>query len=236
MSIVTDQLREQLKGRFAERLRGPVQLVLYTRPGSSRLILPSGLGCPTCEDARRMAEDLAAAAPERISLQVVDVSGGGGDGVQVPTLMVGVPGEEARIRWQGLPAGFEFATVVEAIERVSTGAHDLSPASLQGLAEVREPIEIMVFTTPGCRYCPQAVSLANRMALASPQVRSITVAAEEFPDLARAFGVQGVPQTVVNRRGVLVGARPEAQFVSTVLQLAGVTTTGPSEPKGESSE
>ncbi|HZV50593.1 MAG TPA: hypothetical protein VFD49_12595 [Candidatus Dormibacteraeota bacterium] len=149
MSILTDRLREQLRERFAERLRDPVQLTLFTRPGSGRLILPSGLGCPTCEDAKQMAEDLAAAAPERIRLDVVDVSGGGAGGVEVPTLTVGVPDQEPRIRWQGLPAGFEFATVVDAIERVSTGAHDLSPASLQGLAAAREPVEIMVFATPG---------------------------------------------------------------------------------------
>ncbi|HZU16469.1 MAG TPA: hypothetical protein VFD01_07735 [Candidatus Dormibacteraeota bacterium] len=149
MSILTDRLREQLKERFAERLRGPVQLTLFTRPGSGRLILPSGLGCPTCEDAKRMAEDLAAAAPERVQLQVVDVSGGGGEVTEVPTLTVGVPGERSRIRWQGLPAGFEFATVVDAIERVSTGAHELSPDSLQRLAAVRDPVEIMVFATPG---------------------------------------------------------------------------------------
>src|SRR5579875_628982 len=149
MSILTDRLREQLRERFAQRLQGTVQLILYTRPGSGRLILPSGLGCPTCDDAKRMAEDLAAAAPERIQLEVVDVSSGSAEVAEVPILTVGAPGEEPRIRWQGLPAGFEFATVVDAIERVSTGAHDLSPASLQGLAAARELVEIMVFATPG---------------------------------------------------------------------------------------
>jgi len=76
------------------------------------------------------------------------------------------------------------------------------------------------------------VSLANRMALASPLVRSTTIEAEEFPELSRAFGVQGVPRTVVNRRGAFVGALPEAQFVSTVLQLAGVPMQPPDPGEG----
>jgi predicted DsbA family dithiol-disulfide isomerase len=66
------------------------------------------------------------------------------------------------------------------------------------------------------------VSLANRMAIASPLVKARTIEANEFPDLSRRFGVQGVPQTVVDEKGVFVGALPEAQFVASVLQLAGV--------------
>lgn len=64
------------------------------------------------------------------------------------------------------------------------------------------------------------MSLANRMALASPRVRALTVEANEFPQLSAEFGVQGVPRTVVNRRGAFVGALPEARFVPAVLELA----------------
>jgi thioredoxin-like negative regulator of GroEL len=66
------------------------------------------------------------------------------------------------------------------------------------------------------------VSLANRMAMASDRVRALTVEANEFPELSQRFGVQGVPRTVVNRSGAFVGALPEAQFVETTLNLAGV--------------
>ena len=66
------------------------------------------------------------------------------------------------------------------------------------------------------------MSLADRMAIASPNVSAVTVEATEFPDLARQFSVQGVPRTVVNRGGAFVGALPEQQFVAAVLDLAGV--------------
>lgn len=66
------------------------------------------------------------------------------------------------------------------------------------------------------------MSLANRMALASPMVTARTIEANEFPDLSRRFEVQGVPRTVVNESGAFVGALPEANFVDAVLQLAGV--------------
>ncbi len=78
------------------------------------------------------------------------------------------------------------------------------------------------------------MSLANRMALASPLISSVTIEAEEFPELSRAFGVQGVPRTVVNRRGAFVGALPEAQFVGAVLQLAGAASEPPQGGSGAS--
>lgn len=150
--MLSQQIKEQLRQRFAERLEGPVQLRLLTRPGSGRLILPGGLGCQTCEEARELAEDLAAAAPEKISIEVVDVTEAGSSAIQpVPTLQVGLPSEESRIAWQGLPAGYEFATVVDAIERISRAEIGLSPETLDKLAlldGVEDPVEIMVFATP----------------------------------------------------------------------------------------
>jgi predicted DsbA family dithiol-disulfide isomerase len=77
------------------------------------------------------------------------------------------------------------------------------------------------------------VSLANRMALASPLVSARTIEANEFPELSRRFGVQGVPRTVVNEDGAFVGALPEAEFVEAVLQLAGVPLKGSDPPSAD---
>jgi hypothetical protein len=148
MAILSEQVKRQLHDRFSEHLSGPVQLTLYTRPGSGRLILPSGLGCATCEDARQLAEELQEAAPDLVDLRVVDISAEDADVTEVPTLTLAFPGEPARIRWQGLPAGYEFATVVDAVERVSSGAHGLTDASVEALAALTEPVDVMVFATP----------------------------------------------------------------------------------------
>lgn len=148
MAILTDQVKRQVQDRFTGQLSGPVQLKLYTRPGTGRLILPSGLGCRTCDDARQLAEDLQAAAPDLIKLDVIDVSVQEAEVREVPTLTLGVPGEAPRIRWLGLPAGYEFATVVDAVERVSSGVHGLSEATIEALGRLTEPVDLMIFATP----------------------------------------------------------------------------------------
>ncbi len=139
MSVIPEQVRQQLKDRFGTALTGPVHLTLYTRPGSSRLILPAGVGCATCQDAREMAELLRDAAPEKITLDVVDVTQDEervlADGVpDVPTIAVASDSETGRIRFQGLPTGTEFPALIDAVERVSRMEHGLSEESVAALA------------------------------------------------------------------------------------------------------
>jgi alkyl hydroperoxide reductase subunit AhpF len=153
MAVIPDSVRQQLKDRFGTVLTGPIYLTLYTRPGSSRLILPAGLGCPTCEDARQMAELLRDAAPEKITLEVVDVSRDAArveidEVADVPTIAIASESDTGRIRFQGLPTGTEFPALIDAVERVSRAEHGLSQESLDALAKLTEPTEVMVFATP----------------------------------------------------------------------------------------
>ena len=153
MALIPDQVRQQLADRFKERLTGPVHVTLYTKPSSSRLILPAGLGCPTCEDARQMAELLRDSATEKVTLETIDVTQNPDrleiDQVEdVPTIAMSANSERSRIRFQGLPTGTEFPALIEAVERVSRGEHGLSEESVAALELLTEPTEVMVFATP----------------------------------------------------------------------------------------
>jgi predicted DsbA family dithiol-disulfide isomerase len=56
------------------------------------------------------------------------------------------------------------------------------------------------------------------MAVASDRVRSTAIEATEFPELARAYQVMGVPKVVINDRVQFEGAVPETEFLGAVLQ------------------
>ena len=50
-------------------------------------------------------------------------------------------------------------------------------------------------------------------------IRAEGVEAMEFPDLARRFNVQGVPQTVINSgAGIVVGAVPEQNLLAEIMR------------------
>jgi len=220
MALIDEKTKEQLRQRLAQSLTGPVELRLYRRPDSGGLILPGGLGCQTCDVTEELARALVEAAPDKLNLTVVDIAQEPTDIEAIPTLTVGLPGQESRITFQGLPSGYEFATLLDAIERTSASGHGLAAETVDQLSKLEGQVEVMVFVTPTCPYCPGAASIANRMALASPKVRALVVEANEYPELSDRFQVQGVPRTVVNRSGAFVGALPEAMFVDSVLKLA----------------
>ena len=59
------------------------------------------------------------------------------------------------------------------------------------------------------------------MALASSRVRSTSIEAQEFMELARAYQVSAVPKIVLNDRVEFMGAAPEAMFLEAVQAAAG---------------
>jgi predicted DsbA family dithiol-disulfide isomerase len=62
------------------------------------------------------------------------------------------------------------------------------------------------------------VRLAQHMAIASERVTATAIEATEFPDMAQAYQVSGVPKIVINDRVEFMGALPEPQFLDAVLQ------------------
>ena len=60
--------------------------------------------------------------------------------------------------------------------------------------------------------------LAQHMAIASERVTATAIEATEFPDMAQAYQVSGVPKIVINDRVEFMGALPESQFLEAVLQ------------------
>ena len=60
--------------------------------------------------------------------------------------------------------------------------------------------------------------LAQHMAIASERVTATAIEATEFPDMAQAYQVSGVPKIVINDRVEFMGALPESQFLDAVLQ------------------
>lgn len=216
MAIVTDDLKAELRERFRDSLSEPVELRLHLRPGSSSgLVLPDSQDCEGCGPLREVAEALADAS-DLVTVSVTESNDG-----DAPVLEIARSGQDARVTFKGFPGGYEFATIVDGIERVSKSDASLSDGTLAALETLEHDVELMVFVTPTCPYCPSAASMANRLALASPRITAVTIEANEFPELSARFGVRGVPQTVVNQKGVFVGALPEQAFVEQVLRHAG---------------
>jgi alkyl hydroperoxide reductase subunit AhpF len=114
-------------------------------------------GCETCDDARRIYEEVAALQPlvsiEQVNL-VLDADRAAIYGIDVApgAAVVAVNEDDSEwdpgVRFYGMPSGYEFMTLVEAILLVSGGQSGLSDASREKLASVTRPMRIQVFVTP----------------------------------------------------------------------------------------
>jgi glutaredoxin-like protein len=208
---LTPAERETLAGRLTALAR-PVRLAVYTRPE----------GCDTCKDTLAIVEEIVALSPH-LSLEMHELAGAGAPpGVDhVPAIVV-LGGNDGAfvdhgVRLVGAPIGHELTSLADAILTVGSGDAGLSPESTHRLATLDRPVHIQVFSTPTCVYCPRAVALAHRLALASPLVTATAYSVIEFPDLIRRHRVTGVPKIVFDTGVELLGAQPEAAFVDAVV-------------------
>jgi glutaredoxin-like protein len=196
-------------------LTRPVTLVLFTQT----------FAVPESALVAKQVVDEVASLSSMVSVEeanfVLDKERAAQFGIErIPSVVVLSQGSDTRIRFVGAPSGYEFASLLEAVRLAGTGDSGLSPNSRALVAaHVTTPLDVKVFVTPTCHYCPQVVTLAHRLAVESPLVTATCVEATEFPDLSRKYRVTGVPKTVVNDGTELLGAVPEDEFVRSVLGL-----------------
>jgi glutaredoxin-like protein len=129
--------------------------------------------------------------------------------------------KDSRIRFFGIPSGYEYMSLIEAIVDVSRGSTGLSAKTKESLQALENDVHIQVFVTPTCPYCTVAVRLAHQCALESSLVRGEMIEATEFPHLAQKYHVFGVPKTVMNETVTVDGAVSEQVFLEHVIKAAG---------------
>jgi len=217
MALLDENVRKKVQTMLAGMER-PVKIVMFTQGEGG------ALECDYCEDTRELVQDLAALS-DKITLEVRDFQGDealartyGVD--KIPAIVLLGGGDQPKdhgIRLYGVPAGYEFTTLIEDLKMLGSGNPGLSPETLKALSTLEQPVHIQVFVTPTCPYCPRAVVLAHKLAMASDHVTADMVEATEFPHLAGKYRVHGVPRTVINEATHVEGAVPEAMLVAELM-------------------
>jgi len=221
MGIIGDEDTAQLKDIFAQQLTSDVTLVHYTQR-ESRIIVPGVVPCATCKANLELLQELVALS-DHLYLEVFDfvaqaeVAAEHGIEKIPATVVRGTDGGE-RARFFGVPAGYEFTTLLEDILEVGGAGSQLAPEAAAALEGLANDVHIQVFVTPTCPYCPRAVLTAFRLAMESKLVSAAMVEATEFPHLANRHQVSGVPHTVIgDSPQPMIGAYPEGAAVDMIL-------------------
>ena len=211
------EVRTQLKELAQKEFKEPVSIKLFSQ----------AIGCESCQVAEQLLNELGqvlkeAVGEDKIKTEILspflnkeETEKYGVD--RVPTFII-EGDKDYGIRYIGLPAGLEFTTLINGIFHVSQRKPQLSDKTIEFLKQIDIPIEIWVFVTQTCGYCPAAATMAWDFAIASDYITSKVIDASENQDLAEQFQVVGVPKIVINKGIVeFVGAQPENAFLGYVV-------------------
>jgi len=201
---------EQVKGVFKE-MEGKV----------TALFFKTDRRCDYCKTGEQLLKELAE-INEKLSYEVHDIDSERARQFEIEVapsiILLTADGDDKGVRFLGIPAGHEFGTLLQNIVSFSKGAKpDLSEESLKKIGAIDSPVDIKVFVTTTCPYCPKAVLMAHNIAMANKNIKAYMVEANEFEELSKKYGVSSVPQIVINDKVTFVGAYPEGQFVEQVL-------------------
>jgi alkyl hydroperoxide reductase subunit AhpF len=141
MALITDEVAAQLKEEFT-RLVSPVRLAVFS----------SALADPHSEQVKRLVEEMAALEP-RITAEsynyVLDKEKVEALGIHhSPAIAILGAEKDYGIRMYGMPTGYEFGCLIDAILDVSSGDSGLTPETRTALSAITRPVHVQVFSTP----------------------------------------------------------------------------------------
>ena len=141
MPLLGDDDRKQVQGLF-EGLSNQVKLVMFTQE----------FECEFCRETRELVEEVASLShkitadirnfvldTEQVQEYEID---------KIPAIAVVGAEMDHGIRFYGIPSGYEFNSLLEAIMGVSAQDSGLSDTTKTFLAGLKDPLHFQVFVTP----------------------------------------------------------------------------------------
>jgi glutaredoxin-like protein len=212
MSLIKEPQQKQLKELFG-KLEGNVKLVFFTQE----------MECPFCKETRELMQDVSALSDSKIALEVYDFVADK-DKVdkykidKIPAVVVEGQ-KDYGVRFYGIPAGYEFTSLINSIMMASQGQSGLTDETKEKLKKLKDPVNIRVFVTLTCPYCPKAVEMSHRVAIESDLVTAEMIESSEFPILAQKHNVMSVPRVIINDKVDFEGALPEKDFIENLMKV-----------------
>lgn len=211
MPLLKNEDAEYLRKEFQMKIKNPVKVLFF-----------EGEGCDNCDLVRQILMEVSELHPDiLLSINSIDSEEARERGIELTPAVVIEGDRDYGIRFYGIPAGYEFNSLIEGIMDVGAREVELSEDTKKKLSEINIPVTIKVFVTTACPYCPSAVRLAHMFAFASDKIKGEMIEANSFPELADKYQVYAVPKVVINEEYSFEGSLPEAEFLNKVMKAIG---------------
>jgi glutaredoxin-like protein len=140
MAFIQESDKAVIKEKLSE-MRSEVTLKYFTQE----------MECEFCRETHDLLQELAA-LDEKIKLEIFDFTRNADEAKKykidkIPATVV-MNSTDFGIRFYGIPAGYEFSSLLDAIIMVSEGESGLSQESKDLLKGLKSPVHLQVFVTP----------------------------------------------------------------------------------------
>ena len=149
MALISPEDQATLKTMFDQELDKDVTITYFTQR-ESVLIVPSQ-ECAYCKETRELLEEVTDLS-DKLHLTVKDFVRDEQEAqelgiTRIPAFVI--EGQsKGRVRYFGIPAGYEFSTLIEDLIDVSKGQTNLNEKTREVLSQVDQDVHIQVFVTP----------------------------------------------------------------------------------------
>ncbi len=149
MPLISPKDQQTLRDVFAKRLRQDVTITYFTQHDS--VLTVPGNECSYCRETHELLNDLQGLS-DKLSLEVKDFVRDEAEAqrlgvTRIPAIILSGQ-NKGKVRFFGVPAGYEFSTLVEDLLTVSGGEPDLQDSTKRALDALQQDLHIQVFVTP----------------------------------------------------------------------------------------
>ena len=220
--LLKEKDEEYVRQLFEQNLKDPVELVLFLeKEDGERLNHFNEQYQPYIEE---IAKEISSISDKvKLTVHKGNLEKEKEYGVKnISALFVEGKNTNKNVVYYGMPSGHEFSSVLEDIIDVSRGETDLNLSIKETVKRISSNVEILVFVTPTCPYCPKAVRTAHQFAMENKLINGIMVEATEFPEWSKKYSVYGVPKIIINDKVQFEGAVPESAFLNSIYEALGI--------------
>lgn len=222
--FINEQDKQEIKKQVGNLLK-PTELVLFSQK----------IGCEYCTDTEQLLKELTETL-DNLKLVIynplidVDLANKYGVNKELPAITLRTD-KDYNFKFLGIPAGYEFTWLLNSIVMVSNNQLPISQKTVDTLKEVdnmlknnQAVLELWVFVTPTCPYCPIMTINSTAFSIVSDNIKAVNVEVSEFQDYAIKYNIMGVPKTILKLvtkdnkvfEEDIEGALPENKFVEVI--------------------
>lgn len=211
LSLLSEDVKEKAEKVLGE-MEQEVTIYLFTSDD-----------CETCDDNVELSHELAELS-DKLTVEIKSLDSelaekfdaGKYDGAPVSVI---TEGSIEGVKYYGIPSGEEFQSYLDDVVSVSKKTTDLDDDVKQAVKDIDQEVNLKVFVTPKCPYCPKAVRLAHKFAIENENITGEMIEAQEFREISGEYRVRGVPQVNINgKEHEFTGAHPAEDFLDQIKQ------------------